>query len=401
MKKILYLFIMMGLMSSLPVHAQDPKPLNLKEILHLADSNNALLKAEKLRVKQTQSLEKTAYDFDKTEIYFNKDENNITPNDAVLRVWGIQQTVAFPTVYSHRKKLRQSEIKLTQGRLLNTQLRLERDITMKYYQYQTMAEKVRIYHRIDSIYRQFSISAHRKFELGESNYLEKITASAKHKQIQLQLQEVQTEKIKLQLEINSLVQSQEYFDIAIEKPEQLTLPLPQEPSIRGVNLLEEKEKLAQAEWALERQKALPDITLNAFTGTGFQSNERYNGFQIGLQLPLFFWGNSSRIQAAKIQQEVARNETLNNARSLHNRIHALRQNLQQQQKALHYYQTEGNHLSEEILKMGQKSFQYGEIDYFQYIQILENGYQFKIEYLESLQNYNQTLLQLFYFMYED
>lgn len=51
-----------------------------------------------------------------------------------------------------------------------------------------------IYAQIDSIYLHFSVSSNRKFELGETNYLEKITANAKHKQIQLQLQQVQAEK---------------------------------------------------------------------------------------------------------------------------------------------------------------------------------------------------------------
>lgn len=82
-----------------------------------------------------------AIDFGKTEVYFNKDQNSLAPNNVPLQVWGIQQSLEFPTVYAQRKKLRDSEMKLTEGVLLNTKIRLECEISQKSHQYQILAEK--------------------------------------------------------------------------------------------------------------------------------------------------------------------------------------------------------------------------------------------------------------------
>ncbi|GIZ15809.1 TolC family protein [Capnocytophaga catalasegens] len=83
------------------------------------------------------------------------------------------------------------------------------------------------------------------------------------------------------------------------------------------------------------------------------------------------------------------------------RYESLREALTQQERALEYYQTGGNSLADELLRMAQSSFKHGEIDYFQYILTLKNAYQLKVEHLQSLNSYNQTLLQLHYLMWED
>ena len=65
-------------------------------------------------------------------------------------------------------------------------------------------------------------------------------------------------------------------------------------------------------------------------------------------------------------------------------------------KALAYYETDGKSLSEEILKTAFLSYQNGEIDFFQYIQSIENGYEIRLSYLNSLNAYNQTIIAINY-----
>lgn len=377
------------------------KPLRLKEIISLAQENNAFIKSEKLRWQQAQALQKTAFDFGKTEVYFNRDENNLAPNNEPLQVWGVQQSLEFPTVYAKRRKLKSAETNFSKATLSNAQVTLERKVSQQFYNYQTACQKVRIYQQIDSIYKYFSLSATRKFELGESNYLEKITASAKHKQVQLQLTQSQMEKQQTFHQLQALVQSKDTLLVEEQIPEKLLIDIPELENLNGVNLFEERAKITQAELGLERHRLLPDLNFNLFTGTNSGISQNYRGFQVGVQVPIFFWGNSGRIRSAKLQTEIAQSHTQNNKIVVENRYKNLKQALAQEEKALKYYESEGNHLSDELLKVAHRSFSQGEIDYFQYIQSLENAYQLKVDYLQSLNNYNQTLLQLHYLMYED
>ena len=68
--------------------------------------------------------------------------------------------------------------------------------------------------------------------------------------------------------------------------------------------------------------------------------------------------------------------------------------LRKYEETLSYYEHDGQHLSEEILKTASVGFQNGEIDFFQYIQSLENAYRITLSYLENLNNYNQTVIAL-------
>ena len=70
--------------------------------------------------------------------------------------------------------------------------------------------------------------------------------------------------------------------------------------------------------------------------------------------------------------------------------------LKQRAKELDYYEQEGDLLSKEITKAALGNFQNGEIDFFQYIQSLENAFEIQINHLDVLNQYNQTVIAINY-----
>ncbi len=61
---------------------------------------------------------------------------------------------------------------------------------------------------------------------------------------------------------------------------------------------------------------------------------------------------------------------------------------------MEYYEIEGTSLSDEIVKTASSSFKNGEIDFFRYIQSIENAFEIKIDYLSNLNQLNQTIIKL-------
>jgi len=82
--------------------------------------------------------------------------------------------------------------------------------------------------------------------------------------------------------------------------------------------------------------------------------------------------------------------------STNQRYKALLGQLEQQSKELSYYESEGGQLSEQILRAASGNFMNGEIDFFQYIQSLENAYDIQLSYLDVLNQYNQTVIAINY-----
>ena len=69
------------------------------------------------------------------------------------------------------------------------------------------------------------------------------------------------------------------------------------------------------------------------------------------------------------------------------------------QEAIDYYNQYGKKLSDEIIKVGNTSYKQGEIDFFQYIQSLENATTIQVDYLENVLQFNSIQLDLHYFNY--
>ncbi|RKS53783.1 cobalt-zinc-cadmium resistance protein CzcA [Gillisia mitskevichiae] len=387
------LIILLVLFSS-QSYAQQPK--NLEELLVLAIENNTELKASTLKVKQADALIGSAFSIDKTEIYYNYDESNLAVNNEILQTFGVQQNFQFPTVYFANRKVQRVNYKLEINSLEIIKNAIKRQVTTAYYQYLIEKEKEYIFKRLDSLYGHFATSAQRRFELGETNYLEKITATSKQRQIGIQYEQAQLEVEVAHSNLLKVVQVEDSLYIETVPIEKIPLKGVEMSASSELDFYRNRVELLQAQNFYERQRLLPDFSLEYFQGSNAQLNKNLYGYQLGLKIPLLFGGQSSRIKASKFAREVAVEESKNYEIHLTARYKELKAKLMKYEKALTYYEQEGKALSDEILKTAESGFKNGEIDFFQYIMSLENAYEIKIGYLEQLNLYNQTIISINY-----
>ena len=380
---------------SVQMNAQENQ-LNFEEIRALALENNSGLKAASFKVKESDALIGSAFTFDKTEIYYNYDENNLALNNEPLHVFGIQQNFLFPSVYFADKRVQRANSKIVKSTYELKKQALIKEVSSAYYRLQFEQEKGNVYRHLDSLYDKFAYAAQRRFELGESNYLEKITAQAKQKKLQIQYKQAQEDIIAAHAQLSKLVQNDKPFTVVQLPLEKLQLKKLDTSGAIGIKLYENRKSLFRAKRALEKQQLLPDISLEYFQGSNPALNGNLYGYQIGLKIPLFFGGKSSKIKASKVATMIAQEESKEYKVQLNSNYLQLTTQLKKYTEALFYYETDGKSLSEEILKTAFLSYQNGEIDFFQYIQSIENGYEIIISYLDNLNAYNQTIITINY-----
>ena len=379
---------------SIGVSAQETPKRNLTELIPLALENNRGIKAEQLKVEQSEAMIGSAFTFNKTHLYYEYDENNLAVNDIPIKVFGIQQDFRFPTVYFSEMRLNQKKSELMKSGYAIQRKALERQVTSGYYAYQIAREKVRVYSVLDSLYANFSTMAARRFELGETNYLEKITAASKQRQIELNYQQALQEVSTTYSDLVKTVQVEDSLRIQDELNLKVDLNSVVVDNIPEVAYYENNQAVLAAESSVEKQQLLPDISASYFQGTNDQLNDNLYGYQLGLRIPLLFSGQASRIKASKLAKQMASAETEEVKVQLSAKHRILLEQVAQLQKSLDYYENEGAMLSEEILKTAQISFRNGEIDFYQYIQSLESAYQIKLGHLEKLKAYNQTVIDI-------
>ena len=246
------------------------------------------------------------------------------------------------------------------------------------------------------MYSNFSSIATRRFELGETNYLEKITAASKQKQINIKYLEAQQRGLLAYGKLVKIVQSKDTLIVAQESVLKNVLHTIDISTSAELLYYENRVSLFQAKRSLERQKRLPDISLNYFQGTNSGLNSSLYGYQIGVKVPLLFGGQSSRIKAAEIAEDIATEESNEYKILLNAKFNELHVKMNQLHTALLYYEEEGAALSDEILKTANGSFRNGEIDFYQYIQSIESAYEVKLDYLDKLNEYNNTIININY-----
>ncbi|WP_093304430.1 CusA/CzcA family heavy metal efflux RND transporter [Salegentibacter agarivorans] len=383
------------LLISIPGFTQE-KDLNFEQIKQLARENNAGLKASKLSTKEAEAMINTAFDFSNTEVYYHYDQNNLAVNNEPLEVWGVQQDFSFPTVYTSARRRNKAEYNLQNLSYELTEMEFEGALASAYYRLQYEMERQQVYAYLDSIYKHFSHSATRRFELGETNYLEKITAQAKQRELHTRYEQAGEVVIIARQHLQRLVQANESLDVAkIELPKLEIKNIGVEEHL-VLDYHKARISLFEADASYRKQQLLPDISLNYFTGTNSRLNNYLFGYQVGLKIPILFTGKAARIKSSDIAEERALQEAEDAKVFLKSKYLTLSADLRKYSHALSYYENEGNDLSAEILKTANSSYQNGEIDFLEYIQSLESANQILLSYLENLNAYNQTVIAINY-----
>ena len=393
--KILSAISIAILMSPL-LYAQST-PITIEDAIELAIANNKGLRASALQVTKSQKIEGTSFNLDKTQAYYHFDENNIAENGLPLKVWGVNQSIEFPTVYSSQKKRNKQKTAMEEQNYLLDQENLKKEVCQAFYSVVYFQNLASNYTYLDSLYGYFSIAATRKFELGETNYLEKLTANSKQIEIKLLLNQVEQNIVNSYLELNRWLQVDSSF--VINENELQKLKIRSLDTISHPGILYYKEAIAFQENSLivEKQKLLPDLNFGYFQGTNGGANSQvYQGFEAGVGIPLFFGAQKSMINANKIETEIIQTQAENYRVKLQMKYKQLISNLDQYNQALDAYDKSGENLASELIHTASRTFQDGEIDFVQYLLAIENAVKIEMMYLENLNSYNQTVLEINY-----
>lgn len=387
------------LMISLPAFAQQPRSLTLQEALDMATENNAGLKSSSILVEQSKALIKTGYSLERPVVYFNRDENNLPPIGDALNVWGVQQQVTFPTVFGKQRQALKGAYEVQEKQFEIDNRKLIQEVSKAYYEVVYWQNLQRYYVTLDSVYTDFARAASRRHQLGETNYLEKLTADTKKQETQLRVNQTQASVEAAYATLNRWLQSDEQLVINETTLMPVSFQHDEIENHPGLLYYDQLKQYAEFNSQVEKNKLLPDIHLAYFQGRNAVENNRlYKGINVGLGIPLWYGAQRASIKSAQLQ--VSRTEQLStDYRSAllaeHERLQRERDKYQQ---ALDFYNTSGKLLADETLVTARKSFVSGEINFLQYVQALDQAMQIHMNYLDNLRMYNTTVIELNYLM---
>ncbi len=377
-------------------HSQNEN-IDLDQAIDIATQNNQKLKAYALKIKAREANVGTAFNIDKTTIYHGYDENNIADNGHPLKIWGIEQNFSFPTIYWNQRKLNLKDVSIAEKEYEKEKIRLLKEVSQAYYNIQYLLNKQQIYLQMDSLYGDFDKQANTRYKYGDISQLEQLNARAKKQQFRKKLIQIKYDLDNAYQKIKALMQYEADFTIAVENLNLVQLDDLNISSNTDFQIMKLQAEYQKTAYTLEKHKLLPDISVNYFVGSNQYANaDNYYGFQVGLALPLFFGEQSARIKSNKIAIDVEENLNSYFYSTLKAAYSELKNELQKYRTNIDYFNASGKSLSNEIMRTSQRSYQEGEIDYFQLLLSTENALNIMLDHLDNVWKYNQTALEINY-----
>ncbi len=393
------MLVTLFVVSSSSLWAQEEKSneVTLEQAIDIAVNNNRQLAAFRLQIEESEHLASTAYAIDKTQLYYERDENNIAANGHPLYVLGVEQSFSFPTVYGTQKRANNIQTQVVETNYEKQRLLLEKDVTAAFYELVYFQNRKALLLQVDSVYANFSSNAEERFNKGAISNIEKLNALAKHQQVIRLERQINYDLVVAETNFNELLQTDSTLTIPFEplKPLELSNTMPSQ-SLELARLAQQEE-YQNALLRVDKHKLLPDISLGYFNGTNsYAGAENYNGVYAGLAIPVFFGEQRARIKAGRISLEINRNRQEHYRRLLMARHRNIQTELLKHQENITFYEETGKALSLELLRSAYKSYEVGEMNTLQFILTMENALQLVQDYYNSIHQYNKLVLELNY-----
>jgi cobalt-zinc-cadmium resistance protein CzcA len=375
--------------------AQDhSNKLTINEAVAIAFEKNPTIKSANLEIEKQQNLNKSAFNLDKTSISYTKGQINGIQQDYNVT---ISQDFKFPTVYGTQYNLQKEKIALSEVSLAFKKNVLERNVRAVYLQLWFAKSKLALIAALEKEFQDFAVVAKKRFESGETNLIEEMAAEGKQAEINLLKTEASLDVDNLKKQLQLVLNTKDEVAITDVELQKTTIASSENLGKETPILTLQKQliKVSEKEYNLEKSGFLPDLSAGYFNQQ-IDGIKNFKGFQLGLKIPLFFWSQMGKTQAAFKNIKIAQQNFEQTKLDINSILQSNLQDFEKYKTSLVYYETKGLQLADKLFASSNKAYKEGEIGYVEYIANLEQAAQIKRDYLVKLNLYNQTINEINY-----
>lgn len=380
--------------------------LSVEQAIDVALKNNIGIKSAAYDVESQKQLKKTGFDLPKTNfalLYgqyngYPKNDNNIS----------ITQSIPF-AAFGSQASLNRSLLASTELKKALTENELVYQVKQVFYQIAFLQGRNKLLLQQDSLYEGFLKSATLRYKTGETNLLEQATAETQRNEVKNQLRQNQSTITVFSTQLKTLLNSETLPEISENTLRELefnetpdTTALAANPSLA---FMRQQIEVAKSEKKVEAAKFAPDLLIGYFnqtlidvpnteTGAIATSKDRFTGIQVGVSIPLWFVPHQGRVKAAEFNRQAAQSNYQYYQTTLHGQLQQAAQQYAKSKSSLEYYRSSALPNAELILKQSQIAFRGGEIGYAEYLLGVRNAISIKEGYLQTLSDYNQSIIYI-------
>ncbi|MBK6771266.1 MAG: TolC family protein [Ignavibacteria bacterium] len=374
--------------------------MKLEDVIKISIENNQSIKSSTYNIEKEKAINLKSFNIPKPELFIEYEGVQGSLSNADSRKIGILQMIEFPSNYFLRSDVQESQIKVAEEELNSSVNSLRTNVKLNYYNLLLLNELLIISKDNYKIYEEFLFTAEKKYEAGESSNLEVLGARVNKIKFENEIKNLESKIKSSQSEIRTLmnvdyditpVEEISYTEVRLNKTELLTKAINNNPELKMLNFQKEK---SSNKISLSKGELLPDISFKYFRQK-ISGDNNYWGMEVGLGVPLWFWWEQSgNIKESNYEFKIASSEEISFRKSLENEINKTFEEYENSLRQMKFFNEQAMKEADEILRQSKKSYDEGVIGYVEYLNALNLTYDTKTQYLNSIYNYNQSIINM-------
>lgn len=398
--KVIKLVLITACLLFFEKEAVSQSKMKLDDVIKISIENNQSIKSSAYNIEKEKAINLKSFNIPKPELFIEYEGVQGSLSNADSRKIGILQMIEFPSNYFLRSDVQESQIKVAEEELNSSVNSLRTNVKLNYYNLLLLNELLIISKDNYKIYEEFLFTAEKKYEAGESSNLEVLGARVNKIKFENEIKNLESKIKSSQSEIRTLmnvdyditpVEEISYTEVRLNKTELLKKAINNNPELKMLNFQKEK---SSNKISLSKGELLPDISFKYFRQK-ISGDNNYWGMEVGLGVPLWFWWEQSgNIKESNYEFKIASSEEISFRKSLENEINITFEEYENSLRQMKFFNEQAMKEADEILRQSKKSYDEGVIGYVEYLNALNLTYDTKTQYLNSIYNYNQSIINM-------
>lgn len=390
--------------------AQQPQPITLEQSVQQALTRNKLIQTAELEKEYQQQLKSSVG-------YIGKTELDVIVGQYNSYKWGdnnvsVSQNIPNPRSFSSQRALADALIGSADVRKKMTVNELTWKVKQVYYELLFLNSKGNLLKQQDSIFSEFLKAAELRLKTGETKLLEKTTAETQLNEIRNLLAQNTSDIRSFNYALQQLTGNDEPVSVMNDSLQERSFTMLNDTAVVSGNpFLEYLQQLivvSQKEKDVIAAQRLPNFKLGYFNqtlignpvdGSGTKlatGGNRFMGFNAGIAISIFNKPLKSKVKAAEVNRQLAENQLTYNQSLLKSEWMQASEEYQKYKSSVEYYMSSALPNADLILYQAKRGYQEGDTGYAEYLLATRNALQIKENYLQTVNQLNQTIIRLEY-----
>lgn len=360
---------------------------------------NLQLRSSDIAIQRSRIIPGTASALPKTGIFAENEDARPSDPRGILKI-GVQQSLEWPGVYTARRKLYQAQAQSFSYQRDVRVLEVRRNLQEAYYTLWYQQSRQQLWQRLDSLYTTLASAAVLRVRTGESAGLDSISAKARSAEIGVQLSQIEAEMQVQQSVLQTLLNTDSTFLPEAGRLARVDVPLNLPDVSEHPSLLLQRQSIAIADADLKvtRRGLLPDFSGRFFTQRLYGLQDPFSGYSVSVGVPIFgLKSYAAKIRAAGLERDYQQSVLSYQTQALNASVRQSLKMLERDRQMVEYYEATGLAQAEAIIRAANLSYRAGEISFAELSQFLTQAIDIQKNYLDVLNQYNQSAIGLGYY----